>query len=384
MKHDDISRTGAAAMPDGVIDGLEPHPLSGRRWLPWRKLLDCMTEVSALLGSDGTILFANRSWKRSNDFKALYPGSNLVEWLQCREREGNKDAGACVAGLMRIIAGTRESFRHRYRDRRLGHEVSGEVRFDAFVANRERFIVAAANDLTELVNLRRTRHRLGSALLHAQGRERRRIARELHDSTSQLLVALQLDLAKLRKGADGAGGWSSVVDDCTTTLSLAQRELRTLSFIYHPPSLEDGGFVAAMRQLAEGFAARTGLSIRVRSNSPVECSGLVEEPLYRVVQEALANIHRHARATDVDLLLEMRRRFIHLVIKDNGIGLYAAHEAPWAAGVGMAAMRERMIEIGGRLTIRSGSNGTILIASIERQAVDDLSAGLKPNPLDVH
>jgi two-component system NarL family sensor kinase len=355
--------------------------LAERRWLPWRKVLDCMTEVSALLASDGTILFANRSWKRSNDFKGLYLGANLVDWLRFREAEGDKDAGNCLEGLLKVIAGTREHFRHRYREERLGQEVSGEVRFDAFVANRERFIVAAANDLTELVKLRRTRHRLGSALLDAQGRERRRIARELHDSTAQLLVAAKLDLAKLSKGSDVPGSWRSVVDECTNILDLAQRELRTLSFLYHPPSLEEGGFVSALRKLADGFAARTGLDIRIR-NAGIASTSLVEAALYRVVQEALANIHRHAKATNVELMLVMRRQFIHLIIRDNGIGLHATYESPRAAGVGMVAMRERMREIGGRLSIRSGSDGTTLIASIERQAADELSPTRDSIPLD--
>jgi len=129
----------------------------------------------------------------------------------------------------------------------------------------------------------------------------------------------------------------------------------------------------AIRQLAGGFARRTGLNIATSVDGALSLSPAAEGAIYRFVQEGLSNIHRHARATDAAIGFYQRRSVLFVAVVDNGIGM-PDHVR---RGVGLASMRERIDELGGRLMIRAGSPGTVLIASIpahaEIRSVGDLA-----------
>jgi signal transduction histidine kinase len=132
--------------------------------------------------------------------------------------------------------------------------------------------------------------------------------------------------------------------------------------------LDGHGLVDALKTMADGLARRTSLKVRFRANEKEVNAPEVEAALYRLAQEALTNTYRHARATEVDIILVVRPAFIHLLVIDNGTASSSwAKRASSATGVGVAGMRERINELGGHLSIRSTEHGTTLAASVRRQ-----------------
>ena len=146
----------------------------------------------------------------------------------------------------------------------------------------------------------------------------------------------------------------------------AQKEIRSISYLAHPPALEKLGLIGATNSLVEGFDRRTNLEASFDFvGEPDSISPAAESAIYRVAQEALSNVHRHARATNVRVLLCFRRFALHLVIADDGIGISAESVAgDGHAGVGLASMRSRLAEMGGRLSIHRLAPGTAIVASL--------------------
>ena len=224
--------------------------------------------------------------------------------------------------------------------------------------------------LDQLVQVRHeVWRRLSAQLLRTQDDERQRIARELHDSTVQTISAVKLNLGMLRRrlGSDGASGgkFASVLDEGEELMDQAATELRTLSYLLHPPMLDDIGLAAAISWYVEGFARRSGLHIQMEA--PTDLGRLpaqVETSLYRIVQEALSNVHLHSGSKSARIRLNQRGNAVWLRIQDRGKGMPAAIAQYGAAelGVGIAGMRQRLRQLGGRLEIRSTSHGTTITA----------------------
>jgi signal transduction histidine kinase len=175
----------------------------------------------------------------------------------------------------------------------------------------------------------------------------------------QLLAGLGLSIGQLKR-SKRAKVTVDVVREMEELLGEAQRELRAISFLAHPPMLSELGLQQALRQLAGGFGRRTGLNIATNVDDNLSLSPAAEVAIYRMVQEALSNIHRHSHATDVAIGLHQRRSMLHIAIADNGIGM----PEKVRTGVGLSSMRERIDEIGGRMMVRHGNPGTIVIASV--------------------
>jgi signal transduction histidine kinase len=216
------------------------------------------------------------------------------------------------------------------------------------------------------------------SLIESQDLERRRIAREVHDSTMQSLAGLGLSIGQLKRSRR-FGAVDEIIEEMEQLLGEAQSELRAISFLAHPPQLSDVGIRTALRQLAEGFGRRTGLRITVGGDeAPLNLSPGAEVAIYRLVQEALSNIHRHAHATDAAVSLIQRAASLHVVVADNGKGM----PVDILRGVGLSSMKERIREVGGRLTFRRGSPGTTLIATVpvhsDLRAVGDMALPAGP------
>jgi two-component system NarL family sensor kinase len=195
--------------------------------------------------------------------------------------------------------------------------------------------------------------------MHEQAEERRRIGREIHDSTAQSLVALGLTLGQLRRTCPTDA--YPIFDEMRQLLAQAQREIRLISYLIHPPALGKLTISEALLALVEGFGRRTGLDIRFDLvDVPRICSPTAEEALYRVVQEALSNVHRHSQARHVTVRLSQGKAVTHVVIADDGVGIPILARP----GVGLPGMHARLTELGGRLSIRRRSPGTAVIASV--------------------
>jgi signal transduction histidine kinase len=203
---------------------------------------------------------------------------------------------------------------------------------------------------------------LTSRLLSLQDSERRRIARELHDSLGQYLVALKLNVDILRHSPARAELWSQSEELMERCIA----EVRTLSYLLHPPTMDAVGIASAARWYIEGFGLRSGLKLTLDApDDPVRLPDAIELGLFRVLQEALTNVHRHSGASAADVLIRRSPGQVMLAVKDNGRGigqemLNRFHEAGVGVGVGLMSMHERARELGGKLEIESNAGGTSL------------------------
>jgi PAS domain S-box-containing protein len=226
--------------------------------------------------------------------------------------------------------------------------------------------------------------RLSGRILSLQDDERRRIARELHDSLGQYLVSLKVNLDLLSDMAKEARE-NAIVSECLHAVEECLSETRTISHLLHPPLLDEAGFTSAARWYVEGFAERSGLQVNL--DIPPDLGRLdrdVETTLFRILQEALTNVHRHSGGSMVRITLQLDAEQIQLQIADNGKGipeerLRRLKEDDSATGVGLAGMRERVRELGGSLAICSPIPGTTITATIpvrQPEQVPDMTNGL--------
>lgn len=222
-------------------------------------------------------------------------------------------------------------------------------------------------ELQEIVESRTsTLRQLSARLLSLQDHERRRVARELHDGLGQYLVGLKLNVDMLRESPKRKKLW----DETEDLMQQCIVEVRTLSYLLHPPTMDEAGFVSAARWYVEGFGQRCG--VQVTLDAPEELERLpdpIELALFRVLQEALTNVHRHSGASKAYVAIRQHKDHVCMEIRDNGRGipneLLRQFEATGAGmGVGLAGIRERARELSGRFIVESDINGTLLAIEI--------------------
>jgi PAS domain S-box-containing protein len=233
-----------------------------------------------------------------------------------------------------------------------------------------RLTVGIVRNVTERQKLRQALSLASKELLTVEEEERRRVARELHDSTTQLLTGARLMLAQLQSRAEGDA--AEAIARVGRSIANAQQEIRTLSFLLHPPQLAENGLPATLEDLARGFARRSGLKVQVTvEGAPRVLGPAIELALFRVAQEGLLNAHKHAKATTVDVWLHYEPGSVSLDVEDNGVGLEAASDdlKGVPAGVGLSGMKARMGQLGGRLELsRSPKGGLRVVASAPTNA----------------
>ncbi len=214
-------------------------------------------------------------------------------------------------------------------------------------------------------------HDLAATLVQLQDDERRRIGRELHDSTGQNLAALELALTRLvqlvkpsLKSAD------ALLGECVTLARQCTTEIRTAAYLLHPPLLDEIGLLSALRWLADGLRQRSDLHVELElpetmNRLPPE----LELVIFRVAQEALTNVHRHSHSPSVIIRLLEQDDAVVLEVEDAGHGILVdgsagTEEDVAALGVGLAGMRERMRQLGGALSVKTGPRGTTVQAKL--------------------
>ncbi len=236
----------------------------------------------------------------------------------------------------------------------------------------------------ELQQLSQARQELLQRLVTVQEDERRRIARELHDSLGQFLSALNLRLSILEQTAGVASPVLEEIEQLRPAVQQIDRELDRLTMELRPPALDDFGLPAALRNYAAAWARLANIPVEVYvtgldtpssalpASSPVRprLSPEVETSVYRIVQEALTNVLKHAQATAVSVIVERRRTSLSVIVEDNGIGFDpdAAPGQPDSSGaarlhLGLLGMQERAALVGGSFQIESapGAGTTIYV-----------------------
>ncbi len=226
-------------------------------------------------------------------------------------------------------------------------------------------VQGVARDITERKAAERAVRLLSGRILQAQDEERRHIARELHDSTAQNLAALITNLKLMSRAARSLD--EKTRKALAESLSLAEqsgREIRTLSYLLHPPLLDELGLASALRAFVEGFAQRTGIQVALDVQPDFgRLSQELETTLFRIAQESLNNIHRHSESPTAEIQISRDSAQVTLEVRDEGRGMLVAAleelEGQIAQlGVGIAGMRERVGQLGGRLEIYSRGRGT--------------------------
>jgi signal transduction histidine kinase len=210
---------------------------------------------------------------------------------------------------------------------------------------------------------------LSARLIAHQDEERRRLARELHDSAGQYLSAILMSLARAQDGAKTSER-ESKIKEAREMADRCLSEIRTISYLLHPPLLDEMGLRSALSMYVEGFSKRSAIHVELQipetlSRLPSE----VETALFRVVQQSLSNIHRHSGSTSAVVAVTLDADSVGVTIHDQGRGippkiLEALNTGKAFLGVGVAGMRERLRDMGGHFVVESGKNGTTIQASL--------------------
>jgi PAS domain S-box-containing protein len=246
-----------------------------------------------------------------------------------------------------------------------------EVNLRLIHLDKKKYIVAVARDITERKRAEDERRRLSGQLLRLQDEERRRIARGLHDSTGQNLVALATDLAQVRASIPSTNRKSrKLLHECQALAHRCVREVRTLSYLLHPPMLDEAGLEDAIRHYANGLAERVGIRVALEISPRFErLTPDIEVALFRVVQESLTNIQRHSGSAEATIRIARDPEKITMEVCDAGKGMRGTKrgqngELPFGIGVGISSMSERVRLIGGQLEIESSKRGTTVRVTI--------------------
>ncbi len=223
------------------------------------------------------------------------------------------------------------------------------------------------------------RQKLTAKLLHAEEEERRRIARELHDTTAQHLAALKIGFTRLLN--EHTHDTQLLQAEIFHLLDQAIQEIRTLTYVLHPPLLEEFGLVGALKDFAAGISRRSGIQVTAGFDGyEGRLPRNIELALFRVVQESISNAVRHSGTKEVSIRLARDEHEVRVEVQDFGHGMptpsaRADGKVPRNSGVGLAAMQERLAMVGGQLTVESDPEGVTVLASVPIATPDRI-----PNP----
>lgn len=248
------------------------------------------------------------------------------------------------------------------------HDVTERKQVEAFLQESQSMLEVIVEQ--RAADLRK----LSAQLLQSQDEERRKIARELHDSFGQYLAILKINLDQLAR-AESSNDLQrkhnqQLLSECIETVERCIIETRTMSHLLHPPLLDEAGFASAARWYVEGFSNRS--KVKVQLDIPTDFRRLpsaIELALFRALQESLTNVHRYSGASEVDVCVAEDAEWISLAVRDNGRGIpekiintFRDHGA--GVGIGLSGMRERMSELGGSLELSADANGTLVCARV--------------------
>jgi signal transduction histidine kinase len=256
---------------------------------------------------------------------------------------------------------------------------------------REQVLWAAQRELGEAVKERtveldRTNQNLrdlSARLMQLQDDERRRIARELHDSVGQMLAALGMNLAAVGTDIERLTKTANAVNDSAALVQELSREVRTISHLLHPPLLDEAGLASALHWYAEGFAERSKIKVDLEIPADFErLSRESETAIFRTVQECLTNIHRHSESPTARIRMAASDGHVCVEVEDRGKGIPPEKQFELAStgtpGVGIRGMRERLRQLGGSLDIHSNGKGTLVVARLPVAVTSATPASASP------
>jgi len=247
---------------------------------------------------------------------------------------------------------------------------------DASIYPLDAGISVFSRDVTERKRVEQDLHDLSGRVLQSQDEERRRIARELHDGTAQNIAAVALILRRLSELPNArADEVQKPLEESLAMVDQCLSEMRTLSYLLHPPLLDEIGLTPALRWYVSGFTARSGIKVSLQIAADIgRLSSDIETALFRVIQESLGNVHRHSGSKTATIKLRRAREDVVLTIADSGTGIATtwpadSGEEMRSLGVGIAGMTARLRQLGGTLDVRSSHRGTTVRAVVPQRPV---------------
>ncbi len=348
---------------------------------PYRLLVESIEEGAATLSDDGTVLYSNRSFAAFFDAPLeKFIGAPLHNFVTGNDAEFLK---TLILGAR--MASTRGEIRLLKK-----HGKPQTIRL-TLSPNRElglEAICAVATELTEIVDaneaLRVTEtslRQLSARLLQLQDEERRRIARDLHDVTGQKVAVLSMSLDRLaRLTEERKPEAKESIKESREIVSQIGEEIRTLSYILHPPLLDECGLASAVHWYTEGFEKRSGIKLEVSISPDLpRLPADAETTLFRVVQESLTNVHRYSGSSSAKIKVSNNSGEVRLEIIDYGHGsktgaARARLDGTAPLGVGIPGMRERLHQLGGGLTVDFATNGTRVTATLPIKSAAEAGA----------
>jgi PAS domain S-box-containing protein len=279
-----------------------------------------------------------------------------------------------TAILERLRRGKRVDHFETVRRRKDGVLINVSITISPVKDDLDRVVGASkvARDITDRKEAEQSRKEaeFAAKLLQVQDAERRRIGRELHDGLGQLVIAVKMNASQVFKEKDRLSPTAArCVTENIELIGQALEEIRTVSYLLHPPMLEEVGLLSALAWYAEGFAQRSKVKVALELAS--DLGRLPEDyelSLFRVVQECLANVHRHSGSSTAAIKLVRTSKEIKLEVTDAGKGIDEQFQSKIASGasigVGFRGMQERVKLMGGKLAVESSDHGTSVAVSL--------------------
>jgi signal transduction histidine kinase len=361
-------RWQTSAEPAAFAEVSEPSGGQAPASDPLHQLSDAAAAEMALLDARGVVVSVNAAWRAAaTECSPVGVGLGRSYVNVCRWLDPELDLQTLRKAMDELLSGASQSFIYTCERGGPTGRCWRQIRIARMRVADDVHFVAIHEDLNEVARAQAALRETAIQLLSAQEDERRRIAVELHDSTSQHLVALALGLTSLKSLAGKGDHAERVLEDMSKSLQEAVKEIRVLSYLM-TPSFGREGLEAQARRFVSGFGARTGLHTDFGVKGVLDDLGPdVQHTLFRIIQEALANVYKHAAARSVTVELRRGRCSLRVRIVDDGTGIAALktgtiEDVPM--GVGIAGMRARMAQLGGDLRIKSSDKGTIVVGAL--------------------
>ena len=351
------------AIQHGTVDAFVVEELEGHRVytlegsdLPYSALVERMQLGAAMLDARGCIVYCNLSLAQLLQIpRETLIGRSLLDSL------ASEDRLICQKLLHENQIGSSEGeMRLQLPD---GSLICANFSFSLLSRDK-----SATGVLITDLTLQKQQMEFASRLQTMQDEERRRLARELHDSVGQTLAALSMNIGIVQAQSqklDSAG--ARAVSDNAGLVEQVSREIRTISHLLHPPLLDIAGLASALRWYVDGFSQRSNIKVDVEI--PSDFGRLPDEleiAIFRIVQECLTNIHRHSGSTTATIRLHQEGDRLTVQVQDRGKGISPEKQHELIelgrGGVGFAGMRERLRRLGGTLEIKSDGSGTMICA----------------------
>ena len=329
--------------------------------------IDGLPEEIAILDGAARVLSANRAWLQASGPRNSRSLPRVGDsYLRLWESAGAPRAPEIAAGIRAVLEGSERLFKSRFRSRHPNRWL--ELSVTRIDREGSPGLLVVHRNVTQAERSARTLRLLSRRLIRAQEAERRRIARELHDQTAQNLTAISLALARAEQFTPA--GHASLLAVLRETRELAEHsvaEIRTLSYLLHPPLLDEEGLVSAAHWYVSGFVKRSGIHTDLRvSDDFGRLSRDVELALFAVIQECLTNVYRHSRGDRAHILLRREQRDAVVEVSDEGGSPSVEQRTALqrSVGVGIRGIRERLHVVGGSFELRPGAKGLTAIATV--------------------